>query len=379
MLTAEQLGIMNNKAVEFGIEFAALRAFCEVEAGNTIFARVNNRLVPLIRWEGHYFDRLVKSTYRALARSKGLASPKVGGIKNPRSQEARYAVLDRGKALDYDAAVMSCSWGFGQVMGEHWKLFGLNSAREFEALAMSGFEGQLMLIILFLLKKNVVKFLRLKDWAAVARIYNGSLYAKNKYDIKLAKAYAKYAGDTVVNPSGVKKSSVGMLRPGSKGPEVRELQTLLVRAGYSVTVDGDYGPATHDAVEGFQKEHGLSADGIAGPNTMSEILKFRASPTEKLAVAPVSETPEVQQVAAPFIGSVGVASLKDQMVNLSDQLSLVNTETALTIANYVQAGATVIGIGLAGYAIWGWWKSRKTVHGIEDRVPEIKEAYLRGG
>ena len=56
---------------------------------------------------------------------------------------------------------------------------------------------------------------------------------------------------------------------GSQGNEVRKIQTKLKELGYyKGTVDGIYGIATQKAVRSFQKNCGITADGIAGPKTL---------------------------------------------------------------------------------------------------------------
>ncbi len=62
---------------------AALLAVAEVESGGRALAKIGSRREPLIRFEGHYFDRLLGSGKRHEARALGLASPKAGAIKNP--------------------------------------------------------------------------------------------------------------------------------------------------------------------------------------------------------------------------------------------------------------------------------------------------------
>lgn len=58
------------------------------------------------------------------------------------------------------------------------------------------------------------------------------------------------------------------LKKDSKGEAVKGLQNALNARGYSVgRVDGTYGPATEDAVRQFQRDAGLTDDGITGPNT----------------------------------------------------------------------------------------------------------------
>ena len=62
------------------------------------------------------------------------------------------------------------------------------------------------------------------------------------------------------------------LQRGSKGREVRAMQTQLLGHGYQIDVDGVYGPATENAVKSYQKNNNLTADGIAGPMTYRSML-----------------------------------------------------------------------------------------------------------
>ena len=59
-----------------------------------------------------------------------------------------------------------------------------------------------------------------------------------------------------------------VLRQGSNGGEVKELQRRLKEWGYyNGVVDGIYGKGTVEAVKKFQQKNGLKADGIAGIET----------------------------------------------------------------------------------------------------------------
>lgn len=71
-----------------------------------------------------------------------------------------------------------------------------------------------------------------------------------------------------------------LLTTTSPGPRVvsgavRSLQHLLVdKFGISVGpsgADGRYGTATKNAVEAFQRTHGCSVDGEAGPQTLGAV------------------------------------------------------------------------------------------------------------
>ena len=64
------------------------------------------------------------------------------------------------------------------------------------------------------------------------------------------------------------------LKQGMRGDDVRDLQNLLLDAGYSVGragADGIYGSDTFRAVAAFQEDHGLEVDGIAGRETMAAL------------------------------------------------------------------------------------------------------------
>lgn len=56
---------------------------------------------------------------------------------------------------------------------------------------------------------------------------------------------------------------------GSQGDEVRRIQKKLKSLGYyNGSVDGVYGTDTQKAVRNFQKNCGITADGVAGPKTI---------------------------------------------------------------------------------------------------------------
>ena len=71
-------------------------------------------------------------------------------------------------------------------------------------------------------------------------------------------------------------SSTGyrLLYWGCRGDAVKKLQQALIDAGYKSYVrsaDGIYGQWTYDAVRAYQKDVGLSVDGIAGKNTQNKL------------------------------------------------------------------------------------------------------------
>ena len=67
-------------------------------------------------------------------------------------------------------------------------------------------------------------------------------------------------------------ANASAFRVGDQGNDVAEIQGQLASLGYDVAADGDFGPATAEAVKAFQASHGLSADGLVGPTTYSALL-----------------------------------------------------------------------------------------------------------
>ena len=63
-----------------------------------------------------------------------------------------------------------------------------------------------------------------------------------------------------------------LIQKGSSGAPTRAWQTDLLNAGYSLTVDGIFGPETHSATVEFQKSMGITADGIVGQQTLQAMF-----------------------------------------------------------------------------------------------------------
>ena len=87
--------------------------------------------------------------------------------------------------------------------------------------------------------------------------------------VSVATAVGQFAQDSVCaeqNSETVLQAAV--LRQGSKGSEVREVQRRLKLWGYyNGAVDGVFGEGTKAAIIRFQKKNGLKADGIVGKAT----------------------------------------------------------------------------------------------------------------
>ena len=71
------------------------------------------------------------------------------------------------------------------------------------------------------------------------------------------------------------------IRKGDKGEYVKEAQTKLYNLGYDLGrwgIDGDFGSATLAAVKEFQRDNGLTQDGVIGPMTWDKLLSATKKP-----------------------------------------------------------------------------------------------------
>lgn len=104
------------------------------------------------------------------------------------------------------------------------------------------------------------------------------------------------------------------IRKGSKGGNVIELQSALVKLGYGIGpcgIDGDFGSATSAAVEQFQLEHQLTVDGICGPKTwaaLEKALEVFDKPAEPITITytvmiPGLDLTQAQALAGNYPGA----------------------------------------------------------------------------
>ncbi|MBM4279740.1 MAG: hypothetical protein FJ137_02915 [Deltaproteobacteria bacterium] len=77
-------------------------------------------------------------------------------------------------------------------------------------------------------------------------------------------------------PRAACPSRTRTLREGDRADDVRALQRQLNARGAQLDVDGVFGVRMAAAVDGFQRSHGLDANGVAGPRTMAKLGAGRA-------------------------------------------------------------------------------------------------------
>ena len=112
---------------------------------------------------------------------------------------------------------------------------------------------------------------------------------------------------------------------GSRGDEVREIQTRLQKWGYKIDkVDGIFGTKTKKAVIEFQKNNGLKQDGIAGKNTLSKmgISSNAASGSEETNARLLARIINAEARGESYTGQVAVGAV---VLNRVEHSSFPNT------------------------------------------------------
>lgn len=143
-------------------------------------------------FEPHVFWReLGPGSERDRAVAQGLAYRKWGTRRYPRDS---YPRLLAGMEINEDAALRSCSWGLGQIMGFNARLAGYDSARAMVEDFRDDEERHLNAMVTFIISSGLDDELRRHDWAGFARGYNGPGYRKHGYHLKLAERFAWWQG-----------------------------------------------------------------------------------------------------------------------------------------------------------------------------------------
>ena len=97
-----------------------------------------------------------------------------------------------------------------------------------------------------------------------------------------------------------------LLKRGSQGEAVKNVQAALKRLGYfEGKTDGDFGEYTENAVKEFQRQNGLTPDGVVGQATLNKLssstaktAKPTATPTPRVTPKP-TKTPTPKPTATP--------------------------------------------------------------------------------
>lgn len=109
---------------------------------------------------------------------------------------------------------------------------------------------------------------------------------------------ATAAPTSAPTPAMTPNKKYTQLQFGDSGNNVKKLQNALIDLGYMEkgSADGKYGYNTYNAVKAFQKANSLSADGVAGPKTLTILYEDPnvvgiVAPTEVPTATPTPSLP----------------------------------------------------------------------------------------
>jgi hypothetical protein len=178
-------------AKELNVEVAAIRAVAEVEAVGAGFLPDGR---PAVLYEAHIFHQHSKGAHAGAKDRRGVAlsSPKWDRSLYGATGAAQHNRIEDAAKLNWDAAHKAASWGTFQILGANHKAAGHDTIKSFVDAMNSGAPAHLDAFVNFIKANKLDGALRAENWAAFARSYNGPGYAQNKYDTKMAQAYAKW-------------------------------------------------------------------------------------------------------------------------------------------------------------------------------------------
>lgn len=206
-------------AATIGVTEDHIHAVLDVESRGAGFDRQGR---PLILFEPHIFYRQLSGAARDSAVRAGLAYAKWGAKPYPADS---YPRLVAAMAIDETAALKSASWGLGQILGSNFRAAGYATPQAMVAAFCDDEEDHLAAMVKFIVSAKLDGHLRSRNWARFAAGYNGPGYAKNRYDIRLAAAYARWSKirDTPWTPASA----------------ARETRVYDVAPNVSISVPGD--------------------------------------------------------------------------------------------------------------------------------------------
>ena len=171
-----------------------VRALATVESGGRSGFGPDG--LPKIAFEGHWFRKLTKNKYDETHPLLSYPYKTKAGWqwqKNNKDHATAWRTLREAMALDANAALQSTSWGMCQVLGANYWKCGYKDVFAFVEAMKAGERGQLEAFVGYCLKTpGMVSALRRKDFAGMARAYNGDDYGT--YDKQFATEYKKLGG-----------------------------------------------------------------------------------------------------------------------------------------------------------------------------------------
>ncbi len=176
------------------LDIAHLQAVMQVETQGASF---DSQGRPTALFEPCQFIRYVSGDHRSQAIADKIACLHYGTLPYP---DDSYPLIERAMTFNETGALMSTSWGCGQIMGENFHDAGYRNVTAMVTDAIASGGKQVAMFAAFLGAQGLAYDLRTQNWHAFALAYNGPRNV-SIYSARLAAAYAKIAGPMRAAPA----------------------------------------------------------------------------------------------------------------------------------------------------------------------------------
>lgn len=169
-----------------GVGEDEIHAFMDVEAAGSGFDKHGR---PKMLFEPHIFFRLLGPTKaRSLAVAQGLAYEKWKPKGYPPDS---YPRLQSAMKINHEIALMSASWGLGQIMGFNHANAGYVTASAMVRDFMEDEDNHLEAMIRILKSFKIDDDLHNHNWHKIENVYNGGGF-NGAYAGKMARAFERW-------------------------------------------------------------------------------------------------------------------------------------------------------------------------------------------
>lgn len=361
-------------ARELDVEPEVLLAFTKVEAPKGPYLSSGE---PTMLYEAHVFSRNTRPKHKYDDSHPTLSSRKWNrGLYGPGGRN-QYTRMFKAAQLDQRAALMACSWGSWQVLGENYETLGFKTVEDMVLYCVASEVNQFDVFIRFVkTKRGLLQALRERDWDTIEYLYNGASGHLNRYAEKIESEYKRLVSNE--------------LRRGSQGPKVVTLQKLLNKHGANppVKIDGWFGVATDAAVRDLQSRWNITIDGVVGPQTYerfaSERVPDTALATSKRVAGVVVTTGVGGATVVEGVSALSKTIDAARQVATLERLKELQSSTEVTkevvgtakeaaekvVGAHEGAAMTLIFVGvviivIAAYFAWTKYYDRKKEQGVD--------------
>lgn len=359
---------------QIGVGEDELHAFMDTEAAGSGFDRQGR---PKMLFEPHVFYRNLSGAKRDEAVRQGLAYQRWG--KKPYPKDS-YPRLKKALKIDETAALMACSWGLAQILGENYAMVGYDSPQAMVLDFMEDEDKHLEAAVKFIVASGIddemrelaalTRPTRPEDCIGIVAVYNGPGFRKNNYHVKFADAHNKWRGirDTPWTPGPLTVGEGEDIYDGDFHPVIKAAQERLDELGYPEVgaFDGRWGSKTRAAVLAFRADNGLPVEPVIDDGLLAALMLAEHRPVSpERANATVADLREkgaedvkaadLTQVAGGVAAAGGTVGVITEVLDGAEQYSgLVRRAVDLIdpIKDIITDNFWILLIGFGGVVIW---------------------------